>query len=140
MPIADTEIFRVAVKQDLKTIMRDGTVLRTDVYRPDADGLFPTLVCRTPYDKSGKLEAGHKLAERGYLVAIQDVRVAMPRMENSGRGSSAPTTRMRRTATIRWNGLPDCRVPPAKWVPSAIPTTAGRSVSWLPLDRLIWLP
>ena len=27
-----------------------------------------------PYDKSGKLEAGHKLAERGYLVAIQDVR------------------------------------------------------------------
>ncbi len=74
MQIADTEIFQVAVKQDLEPIMRDGTVLRTDVYRPDADGLFPTLVCRTPYDKSGKREAGHKLAERGYLVAIQDVR------------------------------------------------------------------
>ena len=54
--------------------MRDGTVLRADLYRPDAEGDFPVLLCRTPYDKGRRREVGHKLAERGYLVVVQDVR------------------------------------------------------------------
>lgn len=53
--------------------MRDGTILRADVYRPDAPGEFPVLLCRTPYDKSEQsFGAGH--AARGYIVAVQDVR------------------------------------------------------------------
>ena len=32
--------------------MRDGVVLRADVYRPAAGGPHPTLLARTPYDKS----------------------------------------------------------------------------------------
>ena len=74
MATGDNKIFRVTVEQNLQTTVRDGTVLRTDLYRPDVDGLFPTLVCRTPYDKDTYRERGHKMAERGYLVAIQDVR------------------------------------------------------------------
>ena len=70
----DKKTFRVTLEQDLETTVRDGTILRTDLYRPDVDGLFPTLVCRTPYDKNTYREKGHKMAERGYLVAIQDVR------------------------------------------------------------------
>ena len=56
--------------------MRDGTVLRADVYRPDAPGAFPILLCRTPYDKSHprQVETGRRLAERGYVVVLQDVR------------------------------------------------------------------
>ena len=55
---------------------RDGTVLRADVYRPSADGDFPVLLLRTPYDKSndGYKAQGTGLAERGYIVVFQDVR------------------------------------------------------------------
>ena len=41
------------VTYNIVTPMRDGTRLMADVYLPkDQDGPFPTLVCRTPYDKS----------------------------------------------------------------------------------------
>ncbi len=61
---------------NLSAPMRDGTVLRADVYRPDAPGAFPVLLCRTPYDKSHprQVETGRRLAERGYVVVLQDVR------------------------------------------------------------------
>jgi putative CocE/NonD family hydrolase len=56
--------------------MRDGTVLRADVYRPDAPGRFPVLLQRTPYSKSSETheEQGRRFAERGYVVVQQDVR------------------------------------------------------------------
>ena len=66
----------VAVEVDVGAEMRDGTVLRADVYRPDAPGRFPVLLQRTPYSKDGEncVEQGHRLAERGYVVVQQDVR------------------------------------------------------------------
>jgi uncharacterized protein len=54
--------------------MRDGVELRADIYRPDADGKFPVLLVRTPYDKTNELEFGMKAAARGYVVVAQDVR------------------------------------------------------------------
>ena len=66
--------FHVAVKHDLPATMRDGTVLRADVYRPDFEGTFPVILSRTPYDKGKNPKVCHKLAERGYVVVIQDVR------------------------------------------------------------------
>jgi putative CocE/NonD family hydrolase len=62
--------------------MRDGARLATDAYLPggpDADpGPGPTVLIRTPYDKSGSLTPTPLLAEyftdRGYRVVIQDVR------------------------------------------------------------------
>lgn len=68
-------------ESDLQAVMRDGTVLRADVYRPDKRGRFPVLLCRTPYDKGGEkqLEIGPEMAERGYVVVMQDVRgIASP--------------------------------------------------------------
>ena len=56
--------------------VRDGTVLRADVYLPEGDGPFPTLVTRTPYNK-GALRSTHtyeRLAEEGYAVVAQDIR------------------------------------------------------------------
>ena len=68
--------FRVIKEQNLTATMRDGTVLRADVYRPDEPGQFATLLRRTPYNKERdtNAEMGHQLAERGYLVVIQDLR------------------------------------------------------------------
>ena len=67
---------KVTVERDVPAMMRDGTVLRADVYRPDAPGKFPVLLQRTPYSKSREPheEQGHRFAERGYVVVQQDVR------------------------------------------------------------------
>ena len=66
----------VEVEADVGAAMRDGTVLRADVYRPDAPGRYPVLLQRTPYSKDGEncVEQGHRLADRGYVVVQQDVR------------------------------------------------------------------
>jgi hypothetical protein len=59
--------------------MRDSTRLATDVYLPAVDGearegAFPTLLCRTPYDKSGVSDQATFFARHGYAVVVQDVR------------------------------------------------------------------
>jgi putative CocE/NonD family hydrolase len=57
--------------------MRDGVVLRADLWRPDRSGSFPTLVYRTPYDRrdAGDDSGIAALAlARGYAVLLQDVR------------------------------------------------------------------
>jgi hypothetical protein len=66
-----------AVERDVAVPMRDGVVLRADVWRPEGDGRFPTLVYRTPYGKhrapGGDRTLGEAVA-RGYAVVVQDVR------------------------------------------------------------------
>lgn len=69
---ADTYPIRTEFGVEAK--MRDGTVLRADVYRPKAEGTFPVLLERTPYDKRNSTDFGVKAAARGYVVIIQDVR------------------------------------------------------------------
>jgi putative CocE/NonD family hydrolase len=58
---------------------RDGTLLATDLYLPAKDGSivsgrFPTILTRTPYDKSGSKAAGLYFASRGYAFVAQDTR------------------------------------------------------------------
>lgn len=69
----------VRIERDVAVPMRDGAVLRANVYRPDADGAFPALVLRTPYGKD--LPAATRLAldperaaARGHVVVVADVR------------------------------------------------------------------
>ena len=67
----------VQTVEDVPIAMRDGVVLRADVYRPSTAGPFPTLVYRTPYGKHFTAEwyDTHLAAvERGYAVVLQDVR------------------------------------------------------------------
>jgi putative CocE/NonD family hydrolase len=60
--------------------MRDGIVLRSDVFTPGLAGPLPVLVCRTAYGKRGEAfgggypETATGLARRGYIVVVQDVR------------------------------------------------------------------
>lgn len=64
----------VTFEHDVAAKMRDGVILRADIYRPKAEGKFPVLLQRTPYNKSWGGEFGRKAAARGYVVIIQDVR------------------------------------------------------------------
>ncbi len=70
---------RILLERNVDVPLRDGTVLRADVYRPEGGGRHPVLLQRTPYDKTlaalGWLTLDPtKLAEAGYAVVLQDVR------------------------------------------------------------------
>jgi len=70
-----------AVTKDtnVSATMRDGTVLRADVYRPRSNDPVPVILMRTQYGKSDA-QAGSRyqppdwFASHCYLVVIQDVR------------------------------------------------------------------
>ena len=65
----------VAVERDVPAAMRDGTLLRADVYRPvGVSEPLPALVARTPYNKAGMEEVCRTMAARGYIAIVQDIR------------------------------------------------------------------
>ena len=68
------ENYDVAFERNVPVTMRDGTILHADVYHPKADGKFPVLLTRTPYDKQDERETCVVAAERGYVAIAQDVR------------------------------------------------------------------
>ena len=69
----------IVIEKNLRVAMRDGVELATDVYRPAADGPFPTLVERIPYNKeiygmvSGWLDV-LRASREGFAVVVQDTR------------------------------------------------------------------
>ncbi len=71
------------VHQDVETPMRDGVVLRADLWRPSTDEPCATVLMRTPYGKSeiSAIEGvrPEQLARAGFNVLVQDTR---------GRGAS----------------------------------------------------
>ena len=68
----------VAVERSIMVPMRDGVRLATDLYRPkDAAGALPTILIRTPYNKSANRNgdaSANFFASHGYAVVVQDVR------------------------------------------------------------------
>ncbi|CAI7990066.1 Cocaine esterase [Geodia barretti] len=66
------------VETNVPAAMRDGTTLYADVYRPDGPGPYPTILQRTPYDKSAALASQMldpmKAAKAGFALVIQDTR------------------------------------------------------------------
>ncbi len=69
----------VTEETDVPATMRDGTLLRADVYRPRTGDPVPVILMRTQYGKSDA-QAGSRyqtpdwFASHCYLVVIQDVR------------------------------------------------------------------
>jgi uncharacterized protein len=74
--------YGIVVAKDVMVRTRDGIGLATDVYRPARDGelvegeRFPTILCRTPYDKTDKryTEIADFFVPHGYAVVLQDCR------------------------------------------------------------------
>lgn len=70
--------YQIIVDYDVPAKMRDGVILRANVYRPAGDGKWPVLLTRLPYGKdlpgaSSVLDPA-AAARRGYVVIVQDTR------------------------------------------------------------------
>lgn len=68
----------LTIEYNVPVPMRDGVVLRADVYRPAGEGPWPVIVSRTPYDKNDSFELLYLdpvlAARRGFIAVVQDVR------------------------------------------------------------------
>jgi putative CocE/NonD family hydrolase len=62
------------IERNVAVKMRDGVVLRADVYRPEAPGKYPVILQRTPYGKVVPTSFGLKAAAEGYVAIVQDCR------------------------------------------------------------------
>jgi putative CocE/NonD family hydrolase len=84
------------VQHVVEAPMRDGVVLRTNVYRPADDGRYPVLLSRQPYNKDLNINPMYanpvRLAAHGYIVVMQDVRGATPPTASSFRASRSSRT------------------------------------------------
>jgi putative CocE/NonD family hydrolase len=65
---------QIVVEKNIAMKTRDGVTLRADIYRPAADGSYPVLLTRTPYNKDNTASFGQEGAARGFMVVVQDVR------------------------------------------------------------------
>ncbi|HQR34522.1 MAG TPA: CocE/NonD family hydrolase [Blastocatellia bacterium] len=72
--VSAAEPYEVKVETNVTVKMRDGVLLSADIYRPRAEGKFPVILERTPYDKHSGIGLGLKAAARGYVYIAQDVR------------------------------------------------------------------
>jgi predicted acyl esterase len=66
----------LVIEKNVAAKMRDGVVLRADVYRPRGERKRPALLQRTPYSKNpGAADSQfHRLARAGFVVVVQDTR------------------------------------------------------------------
>ncbi len=71
---ASGQPYRVTIQHGVSATMRDGVKLVADIYQPDADGAFPVLLERTPYNRAGAQASAAGMASHGYIVVIQDTR------------------------------------------------------------------
>lgn len=74
-----TDINSIKFESSVPIKMRDGTTLYADVFRPDAEGSFPTLLTRTPYDRTSPFAHSMSLdavraGRAGYATVVQDCR------------------------------------------------------------------
>jgi putative CocE/NonD family hydrolase len=69
--------YEVTIERAVPVPMRDGTLLRADVYRPAASSRFPVVLERVGYELGPRVGAfGPYYAQRGYVVVGQNVRGA----------------------------------------------------------------
>src|ERR1035437_5651302 len=70
--------YNVTIESNVTMKTADGGGLSADIYRPKAEGKFPVLLERTPYDKHrmtyAGVDFGVKAAARGFVYVIQDCR------------------------------------------------------------------
>jgi uncharacterized protein len=71
--LSAAEYYDVQIERGVAVKMRDGVTLRADIYRPKADGRFPVLLQRTPYNKA-VCDFCLRAAARGVVAIVQDVR------------------------------------------------------------------
>lgn len=75
-PSAQPASGTLIVDKNVEARMRDGVVLRADVYRLPGAERRPALLQRTPYSKNPQSDDSqfHRLARAGFVVVVQDTR------------------------------------------------------------------
>ncbi len=68
--------YDVEMHLDAKVPMSDGVDLSADIYLPKAQGKFPAVLMRTPYNNNmpQMIEKARMLANNGYVCVMQDIR------------------------------------------------------------------
>ncbi len=61
-------------KETVMVPMRDGVRLATDIYLPEAEGRYPVILLRSPYDRKLGEGIAQDAARRGYVMVIQNTR------------------------------------------------------------------
>src|SRR5216684_1846013 len=94
---------QIITEFDVPATMRDGIILRANVYRPAGEGKWPVLLTRLPYGKdfplgTSVLEPG-QVARRGYVVIVQDTR---GRFSSGGEWDPMRNEAMDGVDTIEW--------------------------------------
>lgn len=70
-----TELNEFVIDRKVPSVMRDGTILYSDVYRPKAEGRYPVIVERVAYELDSRLEPyAEWYASRGYVFVGQNSR------------------------------------------------------------------
>lgn len=97
----------VQTEFDVPATMRDGTVLRANVYRPAGEGRWPVLLTRLPYGKDLGTEGFNPVqaARRGYVVIVQDTR---GRFRSDGEWNPFATEREDGYDTVEWAASLPC--------------------------------
>ena len=72
-PAKAPQRYEVSIRTGVQVKMRDGVTLIADVYSPKAEGKFPVLLTRTPYNRRDPM-TGTFLASHGYVAVLQDTR------------------------------------------------------------------
>ncbi len=66
---------RIIVERNIEATMRDGVILRANLFRPEGNQRLPVLLLRTPYNKdAGGSDICLEAARRGYAAVVQDTR------------------------------------------------------------------
>ena len=90
---------RVDVRRGVDVVMRDGAVLRADLYLPRLPATMTVLI-RTPYGRRGPLSLlCGVIAERGFAVVIQSCRGTF---DSGGRFDPLVNERADGADTLRW--------------------------------------
>jgi predicted acyl esterase len=87
------------VLDSVEMAMRDGTILRADIWLPGGEGAWPILLQRTAYRKEDAFGTQHisglefmAALRRGYAVSCRIRGAAMARMVISSPSSTRPMT------------------------------------------------
>lgn len=86
-------------RQTLMVSMPDGVTLATDIYRPDGDSTYPTLLMRTPYGREEVGDISRVVNEAGIVFIVQDIR---GRFDSGGEFSLFRNDRSDGQITIDW--------------------------------------
>jgi uncharacterized protein len=84
--------YSIRIDKSVPIEVRDGTILRADIYHPDDKERHPAILTRTPYQRQGAFEFNSSYlpyfdaVEAGYVVIIQSLRGCFDSGGQSGLG------------------------------------------------------